>query len=608
MITIPVKQKTEDVIPDSEGHLIHNEKAWPHVYKTCLKYNVYYWENKIYIGKKIADEGADILEYKSYSNFVVRIIQHIDDEKFPIKLVELENTDYHKMVFDTPADRFVDLNVFKRTIEGKGNYIFRGNAVQYEKLKTYLYDQMGTGRKIDVLGWQPEGFWVFNNMVIDTTGELIKIDETGCFVYKGVKYYIPSANPVNLINDKKYIPQKLFVFKESKQTLSSVAEHLQSVHREYGRLGLAFTIATVYSDYIYSIHKGFVMLFLYGEASTGKGQLIEALASFFGNPQPPIAITGKSTDKGKIRKTAAFRNAFIAFEEYNHKAEAEDLKNIWDRYSYEKGTTESAISTEQTPILSSVIMTGNTYPKNDALLTRLLICEMNKNKFNEQEILEFDKFREIVMSGYSSIITELIKLRPAIEREYSAKQAEFGRRYRALMPGTTGRIILNATMLTAVFDIVKKYIPSLPFTTEILVADIVKATRVQNTKREQGNEIQTYFDVLLHCYKINKIQENQEFKVEGNQLYLYFSKIYSHYSIEHFNIYKAAGLDKNSLLDKLKLHAAYVSLKSKRIGESNSTAMVFEIDKIDPVFASDLLELVDRKSVKKWDPPSYGQN
>jgi len=124
--------------------------------------------------------------FRSVSNFSIEIIQHMNDEKFPKKLVRVRNIHKHESVFDMASEAINTPNSFENAITNYGNYQWRGKREDHQLLKSYLFDGMGTGRQVEVLGWQPEGFWVWNNLVITEEGEKLDIDRMGVSTIKGL--------------------------------------------------------------------------------------------------------------------------------------------------------------------------------------------------------------------------------------------------------------------------------------------------------------------------------------------------------------------------------------------------------------------------------------
>ena len=168
------------------------------------KYGMFQNSNRIFF---ISGTKAPYYFY-DVSNFSIEIVQHMQDEKNPMKLIRMCNIHNNEKIFDVLSDRINTLQQFKNVITGYGNFFFSGDSSNHETLLQYLCDKMGNGRKIDILGWQPEGFRVWNNkIVIPEENSLLDINTEGLFKYNSESYYIPSANKMYQKHEFKYAPQ-----------------------------------------------------------------------------------------------------------------------------------------------------------------------------------------------------------------------------------------------------------------------------------------------------------------------------------------------------------------------------------------------------------------
>ncbi|MCH8491386.1 MAG: hypothetical protein LAT81_15870, partial [Oceanicaulis sp.] len=329
--------------------------------KTIEKYQLFMANNKIWMQR-----GSEPpYTFESVSNFAIEIIQHMRDEKFPMKLLRIKNTDNMEVVFDMPSDQINTPMSFDNAMTAHGNYFWTGGRSDHQRLRKYLFDKMGTGRKIDVLGWQPEGFWAWNNKASVADGTNIDINENGVFEFNKVTYYIPSANSIYKDNPYKYQSQKKAVIKRPNFNFSNYITQMMKVHRGHAITATLFGIASAFQDIVVHSEKFFPMLFLYGPASSGKDQLANCVQSFFGDPQEAINLEGGvSTIKAQVREFAQFSNMISQLSEYNPGDAKLDgvLKGLWDRRGYKRGNIDSHVGTDSIPILSSVIMTGNYTP------------------------------------------------------------------------------------------------------------------------------------------------------------------------------------------------------------------------------------------------------
>lgn len=360
--------------------------------------------------------------FKAVSNCSIHVIMHMQDETFPAKLLKIRNNKGHNKIFDTPSDSINTKSSIDRTLTNQGNFLWKGTDSDLQKLKEYVFSKMGSGKKIEVLGWQPENFWVWNNMALTKSGEIINIDENGVLEFEKSSYYIPSKNINYVTNYNKYTAQKNFIHIDSKVTFAEYSQKVYDVFGGPGITALLFTIASIFQDVVIKENNAFPMYSLFGIPSTGKSFLATICKSFFGIPEKPISIGGgQSTNKANIRVLAQFNNSIAHFDEYTNGDAMTDeiLKSVYDRTGYKYGTIESRISIEQVPIASNTLITGNQYPLNDALITRCIVEEFTKVDFTAEETLQYESLLDMTNNGISSFTTDILKHRTLFEKQFS---------------------------------------------------------------------------------------------------------------------------------------------------------------------------------------------
>ena len=251
-----------------EDYQFPKEVEDPSVYKNeILEYGVFQHANRIYCSTDKGNAFYDI------SNFSIEIIQHMQDEQFPMKLIRICNVHGVEKIFDVLSEKINTLNTFKNVVTSYGNFSFSGSAAQHERLLRYLFDRMGTGRKIDVLGWQAEGFWVWNNKIVIPGLREEAINSEGLFKYQQDSYYIPSANKNFEKNMYKYGAQKKFRSIPTEVSLPQYLKQLYKVHRGHAITGILFGIGSLFQDIVVSCTGFFPILFYFGPASTGKDNI-----------------------------------------------------------------------------------------------------------------------------------------------------------------------------------------------------------------------------------------------------------------------------------------------------------------------------------------------
>ncbi|MEO6176517.1 MAG: toprim domain-containing protein [Flavobacterium circumlabens] len=555
--------------------------------KDIEKYRMFMADNQIWIM-----QGDIKKNFKCVSNFVVKIIQHMQDEKFPMKLIKIRNVYKQEKIFDVLSDKLNTPQKFDDIVTSHGNYLWSGTPKDFHTLKTYLFDKMGNGKKIDCLGWQKEGgFWIWNNKVNLCDGNQIEIDENGIFKHKNISYYVPSANKVYKENAFKYETQKRVCIKIANVPIETYLSKMFEVHGINSISAMLFTISSIFQDIIEEEIKGFPILFLHGETSSGKDQLANCCQSFFGKPQSAINVEGGvSTAKAHIRELAQFSNIISQFSEYKNGDKQLDgmLKGIWDRNGYKRGTLESNSSTETIPILSSLILTGNHSPDDKALISRLLWIDMSKNVFTDEERQKYNELHDMTEKGISSFTNDLLQYRSVFKDSFKSKFRLYKTSIEAQMPPSSpSRISTNFGVLGATYEIFKDFI-IFPFSYKELIRHFVKISEVQMNKFNSASVTNKWWDSFLACIKSNgdnKLEFDRDIKVEGDNLYFNFSNTYTKIQRQWHNQYKESIPSKMTMQESLKKESFFVEVKSSyrfRTGKdgSNTSAYVVAFKKL----------------------------
>ncbi|MDI1303935.1 MAG: DNA primase, partial [bacterium] len=346
---------------------------------------------------------------------------------------------------------------------------------------------------------------------------------------------------------------------------------------------------SIFQDIIVDEIKGFPILFLQGKTSSGKDQLANCCQSLFGKPQSAINIeAGNSTAKAHIRELAQFINIISQFSEYKNGDKLLDgmLKGIWDRNGYKRGTIESHVSTETIPILSSLILTSNNTPDDDALITRLLWVDMSKNDFSKDEINKYDELAEMTKEGVSCFTDNLLQFRKEYLLSFRIKYRQYKDIISEKLPKTAGRISTNYAILGATYEIFKDKI-IFPFTYNEMIEEFLKCSQFQINKINSASVTNKWWDCFLACIKVNgdnKIDFDRDIKLEQNNLYFNFSNVYNKIQRQWYNQYKETMPSKTTMQETIKKDSAFIEIKNSyriKTGNdgSNTSAYVIDINK-----------------------------
>ena len=567
---------------------------WKDVYHDYIDWGMFIRNNKVWMRRTLkgGKDEPDTYWFKDVTNFSIEIALHMKDDVNASYLLNLHNVHNRRERVDCNTDDTVGIQGFKKLLRRIGNFDFNGTAGDFDKLWSYLQEHMGSGEALRELGWQRRAkFFAFSNAAVN--GTVTKYDKYGCFEVDqpdGTKkcYYVPAGNALHKDNDNTYESAKLIRLIENEITFEQWAAQTYKVHRQHGMTGLVFGLATVFSDFIHAMQKGFPMVFFYGEPSTGKGELVRTIQSLFGDPQPSITLTGKAnTDKGKLRMFAEHNNLPLYLDEYRNSLPEEMfemLKSIWDRTGYKRGNITTRYGTDTVPIRCTAFLSGNYYPNaDDALLTRLIVEEMEKSQFTKEEKAEYRRLQSMTERGYSGILVEILKHRDDFEKEFMTHydQVRGDVDTRIGLKVTQDRMLKNISILGATFKFFEHRLVW-PFTYNVLLEHLLKTAMAQEDKRDQGNDVAHFWDCFLKACKDQKLKMNEHFKMEGEVLSLFWKDVHLEYQKYHYDLYRTMAQSSTGMMDKLKKNPCYVGLKdSCWIGERKSSAQQFNMKMIN---------------------------
>lgn len=536
-------------------------------------YGLFMANNKIYL----MNGDLENHNFSPVSNFSVEIIQHMNDEKFPMKLLRIKNVYGLEKIFDVPSESINTPMAFDNAVTAHGNFLFNGGRKDFLKLRAFLFDKMGNGRKIDVLGWQPEGFWCWNNLITIPGKKDIVPDNNGIFNFKEISYYLPSANKIYANNVFRYEGQKRFVVKQALVSFKIYTSKMMEVHREHAISGILFSVAALFQDIVVKELGNFPIYYLYGPPSTGKDQLAECMQSFFGVPQTAINLEGgASTLKAKIREFAQFSNSIGHLSEYKRGDANTDgtLKGLWDRRGYKRGNIETHVGTDSIPILSAAILTGNDYPDSESLITRLIWNEMTKNTFNDLDIKRYDELKDMSENGISSFSNEILQHRKLFKDNFRQKYRMFKENLKEKVKDVPSRIIDNLSVLGATHSVLLNEI-DFPFSFSDIIDHFEKIAEAQLSKLNSASIINKWWDCFLQSlrgHKDDRLQIKRDFVLEGEKLFFNMTNTYNKVQRQWWTQYHEMAPTKSVISDALKKSKAHLGFDKHKRFESGRLA------------------------------------
>lgn len=539
-------------------------------------------------------------EHSAFSNFQMRVLYHIKSKNNPIRVVQLTNVDNLTQMVEVPTQDLSTLGRFIELIERHGNYVFWGTKDQYTQLKLKYFAVEEPAKSIEVLGWNKGGFYAYGNCLV-ADGGVFKPDYYGVIRYQDQAYYLPSSNNSNLEDDTAYLDERKFNYKDSEVRFDQWSDLFCKVYGNPGQMGLLYILCCLFSDVVFDTMKGFPIPFLYGQPGSGKGALIKSLQCLFGTPQDPIKILGKSTGKAQQAVLAQWVNSMLLFEEWPQRPtedQIEFVKGLWDRYGYKRKTRDYSFRTDNVPVTSGAMLTGNNYPsQNDPMLTRFIVLEINKANRSADAKELFRLLEAMEESSITPIVSEIIKHRKRVVKEYRTMFFEAEKQTSELLQKVgvdESRMINNVAALIAMHKVFSDVF-KMPFSEKQVLEYAVLAMKKQQEKRKTGNSVAHFWDCIAYLLRNRKIKNGREIIVDGDKVYLQLKNIFGEYSQAHRIIFNETGLDFAAIRDKLTLenYKAFVKkIATHRFPKGkNTSCFLFNANEIDIDLDAIVLEI-----------------
>ncbi len=555
------------------------------------KYGFFEWKNQYWVPAK----SGNGWRRQAISNFVCRYLFHMETGKRTLRIVELRNNRGVIKTIETETGNLVSVGEFMKFVEGAGNFRFEGGRAEHQKIKAKLMEQEEYCQQLDVLGWNAAGFFAFANGLYlpqkgagkDTRTGFLEADTRGIVSLGSKSYYLPVANATYLNNPALFNNERKVRYVETGVSWETWVSLYHRVYGEPGMVAMLFGMACAFSDVVFSAQQFFPMLFFYGEGGSGKGVLIRSTQHLFGKPQDPLHLSSDAnTDKAKIRELAQFRNLICCLEEYRNGNDktVNMLKGIWDRFGYKRASMDTSYRTETVPIQSGVMITGNDYPTDDPLLQRLIVLELNKNQRTEEDKFKFQELKELQETGMTDILCQLLEERPLIEADFNTTFRECSRDMGKLFAGVslTDRMISNVAVLDAMYVLLSPRFP-MPFNREELHAYLRESMTRQNAKRDTGGDVAKFWDTIMYCIGKGEITDGGEIRVDGDTISVRFTEVHMKYKAAFRFVHGGQGLERMSMLDKLRGTKAYKGAKAtaRFANGARSSCHLFDLSQIE---------------------------
>lgn len=456
---------------------------------------------------------------KRWSNFILKPILHIRDEKNARRIFQIVNEAGQECVVKLAQSELVSFTDFKTRTESAGNYVWEAGQPELTSLKKYLYNGTPSADEIRQLGWQKtHGFYAFGNGGLQN-GTFEKVDKFGIVTISGKKYYLPGAALDTKDNIQGYQMMRKFVYAESNNiSLRDFATKLIDVFGNNGKVGLCFLLATLFRDIVVGVNTSFPILNLFGPKGTGKSELGHSLMAFFapGAQAPNISNTTKA---GLAEAVAEVSNAIVHLDEYKNDIDLEKrefLKGIWDGTGRSKINIDNDKRRETTAVDCGVVISGQEMPTADiALFNRLVFLTFSQTQFSDTEKRRFEDLQLVEKRGLTHLTAEILNHRSHFQGNYRLAFDEAMADINNLVRNDSveDRTLRNWTVILSAFKCLRTRL-DLPMTYEEMLKICADGCRFQNRQTVQSNELSGFWGIVEALVSSFKIWNEADYKIK----------------------------------------------------------------------------------------------
>ncbi len=594
-------------VDDDFNYTLPDGVEWEKVKNTILKYGFFVYKRQIWVIKYTNGDSKNTSA--SITNFSVKPLGHIQSKLNPRRIIEIENKYKYKRVLEVPTKAFISNTDFGVFVESEGNYQYDGTIRDLKRLRSWVYDQMKSYEEIETLGWN-NGYFIFSNGVFN--GNFTPVNEYGFVALDNRNFFIPALSILNRYDAQSYEEEKKFEYVERDIPIQTWANKFIEVHKNNGKIALAWYISSLFRDFIYSKFKFFPHLFLFGPPGTGKSQVgwsVRALG--FTGIKKPFNLTG-GTKVAFHREMSHFVNFPTWFDEYDNSIDydrVQALKAAYDGTGHKKSVKDSENLTKSIPVNSAVMISGQQLPIADnALFKRVVLLQFHQTEYSETEKKLFRELQEMEEGGLTFITAGMMKYRKLIEKdfmdEFDEVLKDFIIEFKKMKYDVEDRIMRNMCIPLTVLKIIQaKSQKEIPVTYLDLKPIAIDFIRTQMELISNANETHAFWDMVSFLIDNRLINDGEDFELQhkssikiyhqGNVqdrnlggtkkvLFMRLSKIVPLYR-ENFkkqNSSTVSSMDKSSLEHYLKHSKPYLgNLKNHRFSKAGvSSCMAFDYE------------------------------
>ncbi len=478
-------------------------------------------------------------------NFYMTPLYHVYDKTGGNKrVVQLDHMQMNFPIFvEWMSKDMINLNSFKQLIWDEGGFVFdNGTANHLNKILSSIAMEFPKCFELKVFGQQNEDFFAFSNAIyhlVDGVHKIEYVDEYGIVVHDGVNYYAPAFSKIyagERRDNDKFSQDRYFVYKElpPEQTtdFSTWASLMDRVYKQNdnGKWALLFSIMSAFRSVIYPIDRLFTTLFFVGQTESGKSQVAISARSLFIHPDAALFNLNSGTNAAFFTSMERNRDVIVVFEEYNDYLISDEkfqgLKAaVYDGEGKQKRKDATSKELDTSQVNSVPILLGQEAPQRDdgSLYNRSVICEVpKKDDWTDLEREIFQELKDREKRGLSSVLLEVLKLRPLFSQHFKSIQRTCFKELKEEIKKTHGalegqtRILNTVSLFLSTCRLLEEHAQhlKLPFT----YREFFKVAKEKVIKQAESisstNRLAVYFNSIQYLIEQKALIYGKDLKID----------------------------------------------------------------------------------------------
>ncbi len=565
-------------------------------------------------------------DLKRLTNFTIAPLFHIVDANNGRRLIEIFNG-YKRSVVEMQNRCFIEQSAFEGEIISKGAFYTEPGfgRPHFKRMMAWTVESMPAVYELSSLGWQPEGFFAFSNMVYGKDG-LVEYNEYGVVKIKDRNYLSPGVSKTqederhenNIYENDLYLK-----YVKSSHDFKSWSALFKNVYGKHADMGIAFVFITVFKDLATRVTKC-PHLYCYGPKGSGKSAFAESLMWLFfsGKNAEKKLIQGFNLNPGQSTQFSfyssmeRFMNCPRLYNEYDPGTiefwKKGAFKAAYDGEGREVGSGETGKKrkTKIQKVQGTCMLAGQYLDTTDdgSVLSRSLplsfSLEENKKR-TEKDKENYALLSKAENKGLSSIITELMQFRDYIKEnladEFTKVNKSLNQEARQVSQSVEIRLLNSYSLALSFVKLLNEKI-TLPFKYSHFYSASLKNMLEQSALLKDNNALQAFFRFMEVLLDQNVIRSGYEFRIERLKsltmkvdnkvepvlfeekevLLLRFTNVYNKYAKGYREIHNKVAPTEATLIDYLKDQPYFIGLCNQyRFKDKNTSCYALDYQMLE---------------------------